>query len=180
MAASSEPAPEVDLGSLNQPPSILEDFSKYCKRLKDELRNDQEAFMKQLDSKFCDGDISLQQLAVLQSIRNGRETFVKPLDGKLRDGYISQQQLTVLESIRDRIGVPRSNPTDVQFIWGALLQAIAVVVGVLFGVFTILSYNANETANSQSLAANQLALLGLCLSNPALVRNSMSLKRHRM
>jgi hypothetical protein len=130
--------------------------------------------MKQLDSKFRDGDISLQQLPVLQSIRNDQEAFVK------QPHSISQQQLTVLESIRDRIGVPRSNRTSVQFIWGAILQAIAVVVGVLFGVFTILAYKANETANSQSLAANQLALLGLCLSNPALVCNSMFLKRHRM
>ena len=46
MTASSELAPEIDLGSLNQPASILEDFSKYSNRLKDDLRNDREAFMK--------------------------------------------------------------------------------------------------------------------------------------
>ena len=180
MAASSEPVPERDPGSLNQPASILDNFSSYCERLKDGLRNDQEAFMKQLDNKFHDGDISLQQLAILQSIRNDQETFMKQLNSTFRDGYISQQQLTVLESIRDRISAPRSHRTNAHLIWGAILQAMAVAIGVLFGVFTILAYKANETANSQSLAANQLALLGLCLSNPALVRNSMYLKRHRM
>jgi hypothetical protein len=100
---------------------------------------------------------------------------MKQLDSKFRDGYLlSLQQLTVLESIRDCIGAPRSHRTNAHFIWGAILQAMAVAIGVLFGVFTILAYKANETANSQSLAANQLALLGLCLSNPALVHNPMS------
>ena len=44
----------------------------------------------------------------------------------------------------------------------------AIVLPLLVGIFAVLSLNAAETANNQSQAANQLALLSLCagLSSP--------------
>lgn len=56
-------------------------------------------------------------------------------------------------------------PNKTEFICYAILQLIALVIGVLFGVFSILAYKDAQTANKQSLAANQIALLSLCLSS---------------
>jgi hypothetical protein len=84
-------------------------------------------------------------------------------------------------------------PSKFEFVCNAMLQLLAIAFVIVFGVFTVLAYNASLDANTQSsegnqqaalankdsaeanilalLAmkqssqANQLALLTLCLSN---------------
>jgi hypothetical protein len=48
------------------------------------------------------------------------------------------------------------------------LQVYAVLIGIIFGVFSILAWIAGLQANRQSIAANQLALLSLCASNSSI------------
>ncbi|MCJ1296064.1 hypothetical protein MMC34_007629, partial [Xylographa carneopallida] len=85
---------------------------------------------------------------------------------RIRDAEAVDPPLALLQSHHDRIGPAETKTTRMQFMWNSILQASALVIGIIFGVFSILSYLASETANSQSLAANQLALLALCLSSP--------------
>ncbi|MCJ1415120.1 hypothetical protein MMC32_001451 [Xylographa parallela] len=118
----------------------------------------QEALIEELRARIG-AELFNKQAALLQRLDD-------TLSGFKRKTEAADPQLALLQSIRDRIGPEERETTKTQFIWNAILQAFALVVGILFGVFSILSYVVSESANSQSLAANQLALLALCLSSP--------------
>ncbi|MCJ1437687.1 hypothetical protein MMC27_007074 [Xylographa pallens] len=118
----------------------------------------QEALVEELRARIG-AELFNKQAALLQRLDD-------TLSGFNRKAETADPQLALLQSIRDRIGPEETETTKTQFVWNAILQAFALVIGILFGVFSILSYVVSETANSQSLAANQLALLALCLSSP--------------
>lgn len=75
---------------------------------------------------------------------------------------------------------PPGTAEKFQFILNAILQTLALIIGLLFGIFSVLAYKLGETANEQSLVANtyadaankeahtanQLALLSFCLGTP--------------
>lgn len=66
----------------------------------------------------------------------------------------------------------RSAPSKLDLLLNWLLQIFGITIAVLFGVFSILSYYAANSANQSAVeslkaaqAANQVALLALCLQN---------------
>ncbi|MCJ1320734.1 hypothetical protein MMC15_006075 [Xylographa vitiligo] len=123
----------------------------------------QDALIEELRARIG-AEFFNQQAALLQRL-NDTLSSIKP------KAEAADPQLALLQSIRDRIGPEKEETTKTQFVWNAILQALGVIIGILFGVFSILSYVVSETANGQSLAANQLALLALCLSSPNSVSN---------
>ncbi|MCJ1285079.1 hypothetical protein MMC26_004417 [Xylographa opegraphella] len=121
-----------------------------------------------------------QQEALLQDLRarlnaellNKHAALLQRLDETLSglkpktEAPDPQQLALLLQRMGDRLPPAETATSKTQFVWNAVLQGIALVIGVLFGVFAILSYVVSETANGQSMAANQLALLALCLASP--------------
>jgi hypothetical protein len=82
---------------------------------------------------------------------------------KLPTTDIAEDQLKALREILHILALQESTKT--QFVWTVFLQTFGLIFVVLFGVFAILSYNIGKGANVQSLDANQLAFLSLCLSS---------------
>jgi len=61
--------------------------------------------------------------------------------------------------------IEKDKPIISQAIWTAILQVIAVILAILFGVFSILAYMIAEKANNLSEKSNLLALLSYCQSD---------------
>lgn len=90
-----------------------------------------------------------------------QELLLREISSKL--GTIAEtsiHELRLLHSLSDRISLLEAS--KVEFIWNAVLQTIGIIFVIIFGVFAVLAYNANEIANRQSFESNQLSLLGYC------------------
>ena len=135
--------------------------------------------MPQLPTQIMDRQALVEDLRIQieANILSQQATFLERLDHSLhgtgQKAEAPDPQLALLCSIRDRIGMTEPKTTKTQFVWNAILQTIALVIGILFGVFSILSYSISQTSFTQSLIANKLALLALCLSSP----NAVSIGR---
>ncbi|KAI9639983.1 hypothetical protein NHQ30_011652 [Ciborinia camelliae] len=78
---------------------------------------------------------------------------------------ITKESSEQTELLRALLIQSTTNDSKFEFIWNAVLQSIAIIFAVVFGTFSVLAYLVGETANKQSIEANQLSLLSLCLSN---------------
>lgn len=110
------------------------------------------------------------------------QSSTPPQDGKISEDILRQiyeklpypnditkESNEQTELLRALVIQSTSDDSKIEFIWNAVLQSVAIIFGVVFGTFSVLAYLVGETANKQSVEANQLSLLSLCLSNS--VRN---------
>lgn len=103
----------------------------------------------------------------LQEEDDPKDNFIMQ-DHLLRDianklGIIAEtsvHELRSLRSVSDRISLLEAS--KVEFVWNAVLQTVGIIFVIIFGVFAVLAYNANEIANRQSFESNQLSLLSYC------------------
>jgi hypothetical protein len=97
-----------------------------------------------------------------------QEELLKSINNKLPPIGNTLMELQLLEGIQKQLCSGQSKP---DFLWNCFLQILGVAFVIIFGVFSALAYISAQTANSQSMDANQIALLSLCLGS-----NSVSIK----
>jgi hypothetical protein len=82
----------------------------------------------------------------------------------------AKQEAVLLKQIADLLK-KSAVPSKVEFIWNQILQLVGICFVIVFGTFAVLAYNVAVVANKQSLDANQLSLLSVCLSNEVCLRS---------
>jgi hypothetical protein len=117
----------------------------------------------QHEASLNGGPVSLHQIDSNQpAAPQSRNTHHQSIETTPDELLNAKRQTELLTIICRELTRP---PNKTEFISNAILQLVALVIGVLFGVFSILAYSITQTANKLSLAANQIALLSLCLSS---------------
>jgi hypothetical protein len=97
-----------------------------------------------------------------------QEELLKSINDKLPPIGNTLTELRLLEDIQKQLC---SGQSKSDFLWSCFLQILGVAFVILFRVFSALAYISAQTANSQSMDANQIALLSLCIGS-----NSVSIK----